>query len=345
MPAHHSARGLLSLLFNGSKAIDVVQASLEIGLLAALDERPAKLSALAEELQVVPLRLFKLLDCLETLGLVERTHEGDSALDVTYRGIEPLRDAAVAVVGPESQERDRDRHPWRAIHGQLPGVLRGTRSMPEDVFPWPPRSDEQIASFEASMAVGCAPILESVLAASDVLFGSQPVRRWLDVGGGDGTFARGFLLAHESVEIDVYNLPALKPLVSRTMGLGGTDQRLGFVAGDFLKEPLPLGYDLLSFVRVLHDWPNDVAVALMRKAFEAVAPGGRILVCEEFRNAERLAVQFFWSYFLIGVDGCVSRLRDTDFYVRVLSEIGFVDCRVLPGAFDIVVATRPLTIG
>ena len=39
-------RALLSLLFNGSKAIDIVQASLELGLLSALDRGPATLDAI-----------------------------------------------------------------------------------------------------------------------------------------------------------------------------------------------------------------------------------------------------------------------------------------------------------
>ena len=108
-----------------------------------------------------------------------------------------------------------------------------------------------------------------------------------------------------------------------------------------MREDFPAGYDVLSFVRVLHDWPNDVATMLMRKAFQALPPGGRVIISEELRDGERLAVQFFWSYFLIGLDNCVSRLRESDFYVQALEEAGFVDCRVLAGPFDIVTATRP----
>ncbi len=121
-------------------------------------------------------------------------------------------------------------------------------------------------------------------------------------------------------------------------GAGG---RLGFVSGDFLREELPRDYDVLSFVRVLHDWPNDVASMLIRKAFDALPPGGRVIVCEELRDGERLAIQFFWSYFLIGLDTCVSRLREGAYYVEALEKAGFVECRVVPGPFDVVVATRP----
>jgi demethylspheroidene O-methyltransferase len=336
-------RALLSLLFNGSKAIDVVQASLEIGLLAALDRAPATLGDLSSELGVVPLRLYKLLDCLETLGFVARTHEGDSLAETTYRGVEPLRAAVAAVVGPESQERDRDRHPWRAIEGRLGEVVRGDHAMPDDVFPWPPTGEGQVASFEASMAAGCAPIIESFTQGREKLFAPPPGQaraRWLDVGGGDGTLAHGVLARGAPVEAHVYNLPALRPLVERKMAALPAGQ-LGFVSGDFLREDLPRGYDVLSFVRVLHDWPNDVASTLIRKAYAALPPGGRVIVCEELRDGERLAIQFFWSYFLIGLDNCVSRLREADFYLHAFAQAGFCDCSVLRGPFDVVVATRP----
>ena len=97
---------------------------------------------------------------------------------------------------------------------------------------------------------------------------------------------------------------------------------LGFVGGDFLTEPLPTGYDALSFVRVLHDWPTPITRRLVEKAYHALPPHGLLLICEEFRTPERLALQFFWSYFLIGVDSCVSRLREIEFYTDLLQEVG-----------------------
>jgi SAM-dependent methyltransferase len=124
---------------------------------------------------------------------------------------------------------------------------------------------------------------------------------------------------------------------TRWLDVGGGD---GTVAGDFLAGPLPEGYDVLSFVRVLHDWPADVARALLEKARSALPPGGRLVICEEFRTRDRLAVQFFWTYFLVGVDACTSRLREVEWYTAALGALGFVDIRVIPGAFDVVVATR-----
>jgi demethylspheroidene O-methyltransferase len=93
-------------------------------------------------------------------------------------------------------------------------------------------------------------------------------------------------------------------------------------------------------VRVLHDWPADIARTLLEKAWHALPPGGRLVVCEEFRTRDRLAVQFFWTYFLIGVDACTSRLREVEWYTEALATLGFAGIRVLPGPFDVIVATK-----
>src|SRR6185295_11966224 len=188
------------------------------------------------------------------------------------------------------------------------------------------------------MAAGCGPIGEALLAAHGEVFDSRT--RWLDIGGGDGTVAETLLRADPRLSCDVFNLPPVAGLVEERACAAGLAGRLGFVAGDFFAEPLPQGYDVLSFVRVLHDWPAGVARTLLQKAKRALRPGGRLAICEEFRTRDRLAVQFFWTYFLVGVDACTSRLREVEWYTEALAALGFVDIRVIPGPFDVVVATR-----
>jgi demethylspheroidene O-methyltransferase len=338
-PSPPEPRALLHLLFNGARAVDVVETALRLGLLDALEPGPVTPRALSERHGLVPARLDKFLDCLESLGLVRREPAPGAHEEARYTAVPGLRAAAAAVLGPRSQERDRETYAWRELHGRLPEVLRGERSVSPDAFDWPPRTPEQVAGFEASMAAGLGPILETFRAHADVLFPAGT--RLLDVGGGDGSLAAHLLEARPGLHADVYNLPSCEPLVERTRRARDVGTRLGFVAGDFLREPLPRGYDALAFVRVLHDWPEDTAHALLRAAFEALPPGGRVLVCEEFRTPQRLAAQFFWSYFLMGVDSCGSRLRDLSFYTQALPALGFHEVHVLPGPFELVTARRP----
>lgn len=330
-----NARSLLALLFNADKALDLLQTARSLGLLERLDAGPITLRELAESVNARPLRLYKFLDGLESLGLVVRRQDSDDLLAAEYVSAEPLAPAVEAVLGERSIERDRDRYPWREIHGRLPEVLAGDL---DARFAWPPESEEDVRGFEQSMAAGCGPIVEALAAARGEVFG--PRTKWLDVGGGDGTVAEALLREDPRLTCDVFNLPAVAPLVEERARAAGLASRLGFAGGDFFAGPLPEGYDVLTFARVLHDWPADVARMLLEKAKDALPPGGRIAVCEEFRTRDRLAVQFFWTYFLIGVDACTSRLREVDWYTQALAELGFVDVQVIPGPFDVVVATR-----
>jgi SAM-dependent methyltransferase len=332
-------RALLHLLFNGARAIDVVETAHTLGMWEVLEAGPVTLAELSQKYGMVPGRLYKFLDCLESLGLVRREQTTDAIIEARYTAVPGVRAAAEKVVGPQSLERDRERYAWRELHGHLPEVLRGGRSMPRESFDWPPQTPEQVAGFEASMAAGLGPILEVFRTHGGKLW--REGQRLLEVGGGDGTLAAHLLEQHPGLTVDVYNLPATEALVARTREKHGLGSRLGFKGGDFLREPLPRGYDALSFVRVLHDWPAETARALMKAAYEALPSGGRILICEEFRTPERLTAQFFWSYFLMGVDSCVSRLREVEYYLLALKDLGFHAPEVLPGPFELVVATKP----
>ncbi|SES93542.1 Ubiquinone/menaquinone biosynthesis C-methylase UbiE [Myxococcus fulvus] len=337
-----SPRALLHLLYNGAKAVDVLTASLELGLLDSLEgPEPITLAQLAARHGLVPGRLYKLLDCLESLGLVTREQDTDALASARYHAVEGLRDATLAVLGPKGRETDREKFAWRTLHGRLPEVLRGQHSIAPADFDWPLRTPEQLEGFETSMAAGLPPILEALRLHAPELW--KDGQRVLDVGGGDGSLAAHLSEEHPGLKVDVFNLPATRPLVERTRErFGLAPSRLGFVAGDFLKEPLPTGYDVMSFVRVLHDWAPQTAQALLQAAWTALPSGGRVIICEEFRTPERLAAQFFWTYFLIGVDSCVSRLREVELYERMLTQAGFHRVHVLSGGpFELVTAQKP----
>ncbi|MBO6937353.1 MAG: ArsR family transcriptional regulator [Deltaproteobacteria bacterium] len=323
----------MSLLFHADKLNELLEVAWRTGLLEKIDAAPdegVRLAELCDSLGMVPGRLYKALDCLEGLAFVERI-AGPTMLETRYRSFEPLAPAAALVFGDDSIERDRHAQPWGSLRGRLGEVLRGEPGIPAEDFAWPPTS-EQAARFAASMAAGVPPIAESFQRA-DLFAGAV---RLLDVGGGNGTLACALAENHPELSVDVFELPELQPLAESVFSASPAAARLGFRSGDAIGGSLPDGYDAVAFVRILHDWPDEVARELLRKAASRT---DRIIVCEEFRTPSRLALQTFWSYFLIGVDGCVSRLREWKRYEAWLDELGF-ESELHPGAFDIGSATR-----
>ncbi len=204
-----SPQAFLHLLYNGARAIDVVESAHRLGLFRLIEAGPRSIADLSEHYGMVPGRLYKFMDCLETLGLVRRFAAATVA-ETAYQSPPGIEAAATAVLGPDSLERDREKFAWQELHGRLPEVLSGQCSMPREKFCWPLESAEQVAEFEASMAAGIGPIREAFHThRARLAHGGQ---RMLDVGGGDGSLAVYLLADHEDLTVDVFNLPIAAPL-------------------------------------------------------------------------------------------------------------------------------------
>ncbi len=59
----------------------------------------------------------------------------------------------------------------------------------------------------------------------------------------------------------------------------GLDDRCQVTGGDFF-ESVPAGCDAYLLSHVLHDWPEDQALAIVATCREAMAPGARLLIVE-----------------------------------------------------------------
>jgi hypothetical protein len=68
----------------------------------------------------------------------------------------------------------------------------------------------------------------------------------------------------------------------------GFGERLIFYPGDFFSDPLPQA-DVLIMGRILHDWDEEARVLLVRKAYDALLPGGILIVYDAMIDEERRA--------------------------------------------------------
>lgn len=155
-------------------------------------------------------------------------------------------------------------------------------------------------------------------------------RRHLDLGGGDGTFLRAVAERAPKLELVLFDLPAVAAEAEERFAAAGLGARAEARGGDFFADPLPEGADLVSLVRVIYDHDDDAALRLLRRAREAVAPGGRLLLAEpmaETPGAPRVGDAYFGFYILAMTHG---RPRSAARLSELLSEAGFGDIRVHP---------------
>lgn len=161
------------------------------------------------------------------------------------------------------------------------------------------------------------------LIADDVLdsYRFDQHRCLLDVGGGDGTFIARAAERAPQLQLLLFDLPAVIALARARLDSAGLSRAQVF-GGDFARDSLPSGADLITLVRVLHDHGDDKVRTLLRAVHAALAPQGTLLIAEPMADTpggESVAAYFNFYLFAMG-DG---RLRSRSELTRLLHAEGF----------------------
>lgn len=100
---------------------------------------------------------------------------------------------------------------------------------------------------------------------------------FVDVGGARGNLSALLIAEHPHLRGHVFDLPHCAPEFDAHMVKLGTGDRIGFTGGNFFEDSLPKG-QVLVMGHVLHNWDTEQRIGLIAKAYEAVEPGGALLV-------------------------------------------------------------------
>lgn len=135
---------------------------------------------------------------------------------------------------------------------------------------------EEVRAYSLLMAQSQAMIAHQVLDAYDL--GCH--RRLLDIGGGEGAFLLEAGLRHPRLGLALFDLPAVAARAGRRLEAAGLGDRATAFGGDFFRDALPGGADIVSLVRVLHDHDDECAMALLCQAHAALPKNGVLLLAE-----------------------------------------------------------------
>jgi predicted O-methyltransferase YrrM len=116
-----------------------------------------------------------------------------------------------------------------------------------------------------------------------------PARKLLDVGGASGTYTLAFLRAVPQMRATLFDHPAVVEMARERLGAAGVLDRVTLVPGDFYLDPLPPGHDLAFVSAIIHQNSPEQNVALFRKVFAALDPGGRIVVRDYVLSPDRIS--------------------------------------------------------
>ena len=171
----------------------------------------------------------------------------------------------------------------------------------------------------------------ALMAASQPMVAAQAIdayplhrhRRLLDVGGGDGAFLAAVGARVPDLGLALFDLPAVAERARARLDSVGLAARTTIHGGDFLRDALPTGHDVISLIRVLHDHDDAEALTLLRGVFAALPPGGVLLIAEPMaatRGCEPMGDAYFGFYLWAMGSG---RPRSSATITAMLKSIGF----------------------
>jgi len=142
------------------------------------------------------------------------------------------------------------------------------------------RSDEERESFLMGMfntAMGLAPGLAKEIDLKGRI-------HLLDLGGGPGTYAIHFCMENPHLDAAVYDLPTTRPFAEKTIERFGLTDRVRFVPGNFLEDPIQGRFDVAWLSHILHGEGPEDCTRILRKTVEALEAGGLLLIHDFILN-------------------------------------------------------------
>jgi hypothetical protein len=94
-------------------------------------------------------------------------------------------------------------------------------------------------------------------------------RKVVDIGGGRGAMMAEILRANPSLQGVVFDMPETAEHARQTLSEAGLDGRFETEAGSFL-ESVPAGADAYLIKHVLHDWPDEQVLRILRNCAAAM---------------------------------------------------------------------------
>ncbi len=199
---------------------------------------------------------------------------------------------------------------------------------------------QELVSNIFSMSYAPAKALAQHLAFGD---SGAPVRV-LDLGAGSGVWSIALAQSSPRVKVTAVDFPGVLPITQKHADRFGLGDRYTMVPGDLGTVDFGRNHNVITIGHILHSEGEERSKKLLRKCFDALAPGGTIAIQEFLVDSDRTGPPMsliFAVNMVVNTDN-----GDTWSFEEIsgwLKEIGFTNPRLLdtPGPSPLILATKP----
>jgi SAM-dependent methyltransferase len=269
-------RQQLREMAQGFRSAQILLTRFDLGVFEVLAGRQATAAEVATVVEADAPGVELLLNAASALGLLEK-REGRFANTA-------LTETCLTPGGPGAMASSlRLQRAFYRRWGRLADAVRTGQRPEED------RRDEQADDWVRNFVYGlydmARPVARFVAEALD-LPTDRPLRA-IDVGGCHAAYSLALARRHPLLTATVFELPAVVPFAREIVTQAGLADRVSVQAGDFQQEGLGHGYDVALVFGVLNGEPPEGRPALIRKVYDCLNPGGRIVLSDFVLDPDR----------------------------------------------------------
>jgi acetylserotonin O-methyltransferase len=326
-------------LLTGFRRSKVMFVAVSMGIFDAVADAPKSLSELSTQLKANADALERLLDACVGLKLLQRTddrYENTPEATTYLTKTSPRR-----LTGYINRSNDMMWQLW----GNLEDAVREGTPRWKQTYGWEGpifshffKTEDDKREFLMGMHGFGLISSPHVVAAFDL----SRFKRLVDLGGATGHLAIAACQRYPSLQAVVFDLPEAVPLAQEIVGASSVASRIMISAGDFFVDPLPEA-DLYAVGRILHDWSEDKVLRLLGRMYDALPPGGAVLIAEKLLFDDKSGPSWAQMQSLNMLTCTEGKERTLAEYESLLAQVGFVNVLGFrtPSPLDAVLATKP----
>ncbi len=269
----------------------VLLTAVEFGVFTRLAAGPRTGDQLGRELALHPRGIVDFFDALVAMGFLQRQGNGPSAryenTPETARFLDEKSPSYIGGILVMLNAR------LFRFWNDLPTALRTgkaqneTKGGGESIFVTLYRDPSKLEQFLNAMT-GLSRHNFEIFAER---FDWKPHRTLCDIGGATGLLALEVSKRHPHLQCTSFDLPPVEPIAQRHIAAAGLASRVRTASGDFFRDPLPKA-DVITMGMILHDWNLEQKRMLIKKAYDALPPGGALVTIEALIDDERRSNAF-----------------------------------------------------
>jgi hypothetical protein len=253
--------------------------AVELGVFTELGKRPQTAAELAKNLKLHSRAVPDLPDTLVALKFLERKGEGPSALysNTPDTGHFLDKNSPTYIGGFLEMAAARLYRYWGDLTealrtGSPQNEIKHTgKSMFGELYSVPERLEQFMNAMSGISAGNFKEFARK--------FDFSRYTTLSDVGGATGQLSCMVAAAHAHMKCSTFDLPMVEPIAKRSIAKAGLSDRVKTGAVDFFADPLPKA-DVITMGMILHDWNLEKKKQLVKKAYDALPPGGAFVVIE-----------------------------------------------------------------